>query len=140
MRISDCSSDVCSSDLLMVTLMMAACGAGDAVTPLRCLILSVALDIVLNPVLILGLGPFPRLGIAGSALATASAGTISLAAMLVWFYAKDHVLRLRSRELAYLIPKIEELRFIVAKGVPMGAQLTVISGDGMVMFGLGNRA
>src|SRR3546814_5896457 len=61
--------------------------------------LSVALDIVLNPVLILGLGPFPRLGIAGSALATASAGTISLGAMLVWFYAKNHVLRLRGHEL-----------------------------------------
>src|SRR3546814_11877914 len=85
--------------MLMVTLMMASRGAGDAVTPLRFMILSVALDIVLNPVLILGLGPFPRLGIAGSAPATASAGTISLAAMPVWFYAKDHVLRLRGREL-----------------------------------------
>src|SRR3546814_575378 len=127
------------ASMLMVTLMMASRGAGDAVTPLRFMILSVALDIVLNPVLILGLGPFPRLGIAGSALATASAGTISLAAMLVWFYAKDHVLRLRGRELAYLIPKIEELRFIVAKGVPMGAQMLVVSGAGLVMVGLVNR-
>ncbi|MBB5706231.1 MATE family efflux transporter [Sphingopyxis panaciterrulae] len=127
------------ASMLMVTLMMASRGAGDAVTPLRFMILSVVLDIVLNPVLILGLRPFPRLGIAGSALATASAGTISLAAMLVWFYAKDHVLRLRGRELAYLIPKIEELRFIVAKGVPMGAQMLVISGAGLVMVGLVNR-
>src|SRR3546814_12309078 len=53
------------ASMLMVTLMMASRGAGDAVTPLRFMILSVALDIVLNPVLILGLGPFPRLGIAG---------------------------------------------------------------------------
>src|SRR3546814_12835510 len=85
--------------------------------------LSVALDIVLNPVLILGLGPFPRLGIAGSALATASAATISLGAMLVWFYAKHLVLRLRGHELSYLVPRPNELRFIVPKGVPMGAQL-----------------
>src|SRR5690606_16195207 len=127
------------ASMLMVTLMMASRGAGDAVTPLRFMILSVVLDIVLNPVLILGLGPFPRLGITGSALATASSGTISLVAMLVWFYARDHVLRLRGRELAYLIPKIDELRFIIAKGLPMGAQMLVISGAGLVMVGLVNR-
>jgi Na+-driven multidrug efflux pump len=89
--------------------------------------------------LILGLGPFPRLGIAGSALATAVAGTVSLAAMLVWFYAKDHVLRLRGRELSYLVPNIEELRFIVGRGLPMGAQMLVISGAGLIMVGLVNR-
>jgi putative MATE family efflux protein len=127
------------ASMLMVTLMMASRGAGDAVTPLRFMILSVALDIVLNPVLILGLGPFPRLGIAGSALATAIAGTVSLIGMIGWFYARDHVLRLRGRELAYLLPSAGELRFIVGRGLPMGAQMLVISGAGLVMIGLVNR-
>jgi putative MATE family efflux protein len=127
------------ASMLMVTLMMASRGAGDAVTPLRFMILSVGLDIIFNPVLILGLGPFPRLGITGSALATAIAGTISLAAMLAWFYAKDHVLRLRGRELAYLLPSAGELRFIIGRGLPMGAQMLVISGAGLVMVGLVNR-
>ncbi len=127
------------ASMLMVTLMMASRGAGDAVTPLRFMILSVALDILLNPVLILGLGPFPRLGIAGSALATAVAGTISLIGMIGWFYAKDHVLRLRGRELAYLLPTAGELRFIIGRGLPMGAQMLVISGAGLVMIGLVNR-
>jgi len=127
------------ASMLMVTLMMASRGAGDAVTPLRFMILSVGLDIVLNPVLILGLGPFPRLGITGSALATAIAGTISLIAMLAWFYARDHVLRLRGRELAYLLPNAEELRFIIGRGLPMGAQMLVISSAGLIMVGLVNR-
>lgn len=127
------------ASMLSVTLMMASRGAGDAVTPLRFMILAVVLDIVFNPVLILGLGPFPRLGIAGSALATAVAGTISLAGMIGWFYAKNHVLRLRGRELSYLIPKWSELRFIVGRGLPMGAQMLVISGAGLVMVGLVNR-
>src|SRR3546814_752402 len=52
------------ASMLSVTLMMASRGAGDAVTPLRFMIFAVVLDIVFNPVLILGLGPFPRLGIA----------------------------------------------------------------------------
>ena len=127
------------ASMLSVTLMMASRGAGDAMTPLRFMILAVVLDIIFNPVLILGLGPFPRLGIAGSALATAIAGTISLTAMIGWFYAKNHALRLRGRELAYIYPNWGELRFIVGRGLPMGAQMLVISGAGLIMVGLVNR-
>lgn len=127
------------ASMLMVMMSMASRGAGDAVTPLRFMILTVVLDIVLNPVLILGLGPAPRLGIAGSALATAIAGTISLVGMIGWFYAKGHVLRLRGNELSYLIPNMSELRFIVGRGLPMGAQMLVISGAGLIMVGLVNR-
>lgn len=127
------------ASMLMIMLSMASRGAGDAVTPLRFMILTVVLDIALNPVLILGLGPFPRLGIAGSALATAIAGTISLIAMTGWFYAKNHILRLRAAELAYLFPNWRELRFIIGRGLPMGAQMLVISGAGLVMVGLVNR-
>src|SRR3546814_13616661 len=50
------------ASMLSVTLMMASRGAGDAVTPLRFMIFAVVLDIVFNPVLILGLGPFPQIG------------------------------------------------------------------------------
>lgn len=127
------------ASMVSVTLMMASRGAGDAITPLRFMILAVVLDIVFNPVLILGLGPFPRLGIAGSALATAAAGTISLAGMIGWFYAKNHVLRLRGHEVSYLYPKWSQLRFIIGRGLPMGAQMLVISGAGLVMVGLVNR-
>src|SRR5688572_16943232 len=45
-------------------------GAGDSRTPFRFLLVSVLLDIAFNPLLIFGLGPFPKLGIAGSAWST----------------------------------------------------------------------
>ena len=46
--------------------------AGDARTPFLLLATSVCVTLVLDPVLILGLGPFPALGIAGAGLATAA--------------------------------------------------------------------
>ena len=75
------------------------CGAGDSRTPFRFLMVSVALDIVLNPVLIFGMGPFPALGIAGSAWATLVAQTLSLAGLL-YMRHKRHTLWLGRADLA----------------------------------------
>lgn len=114
-------------------------GSGDAATPLRFMILATLLDVILNPILILGLGPAPALGIAGSAWATVIATTIGFGAMLVWIYAKDLPLRLRGAELAWLRPRWEETRYLLSQGLPMGAQMLVISGAGVIMIGLVNR-
>lgn len=65
-----------------ILLRMTLRGAGDARTPFLFMLLSVGLDISLNPLLIFGLGPIPALGIAGSAAATLIAQVIALAALL----------------------------------------------------------
>ncbi|WP_375289577.1 MATE family efflux transporter [Qipengyuania sp.] len=122
-----------------VMLAMGLRGAGDAKTPFLFMGLSVVLDIAFNPLLIAGIGPFPRLGIAGSALATALAGYLSLLAQIVYVYARDLPLRLRGAELSYLIPRRVELGYILGKGLPMGAQMLLVSSAGIVVIGLVNR-
>jgi putative MATE family efflux protein len=114
-------------------------GAGDATTPLINSILTVVIGAVLNPLLILGVGPIPALGIAGSALAGALSMLIGAVVMIWTVYWKDNPLRLRGRELAYLFPSRAELAYMVTKGLPMGAQTMLSTAAGLIMVGLVNR-
>ena len=68
--------------LLFFMLTSALRAAGDARTPLRLGLTMTVLNVVLNVILIRGLGPIPSLGTAGSALGTAIAsGAVSLYAL-----------------------------------------------------------
>jgi len=125
--------------LLMVSWMMALRGGGDVLTPLWFMILAGVLDSGLNPVFILGLGPAPRLGIAGAATATVIANYVSLAGLLAYIYWRDLPLRLRGAELRYLRPDPALLRIIIGKGLPMGLQMIVISASALALVGLVNR-
>ncbi len=125
--------------LVMVSWMMALRGGGDAMTPLWFMILAVLLDSGLNPVFILGLGPAPRLGIAGAATATVIANLVSLLALIAYVYWRDLPLRLRGAELRYLRPDRALLGTILRKGLPMGLQMIVISTSALALIGLVNR-
>jgi Na+-driven multidrug efflux pump len=52
---------------------------------------------------------------------------------------KDLPLRLRGRELGYLFPNVGLLKTIVAKGLPMGMQMIVVSVSALMLVGLVNR-
>ncbi|HZV18047.1 MAG TPA: MATE family efflux transporter [Sphingobium sp.] len=125
--------------LMFVMMMMGLRGAGDAMTPLWFMILSVSLDVLLNPVFILGLGPAPRMGIAGSAFASATAAYFSLVAMTVYIYWRDLPLRLRGHELTYLKPHWGLLKVVAGRGVPMGLQMIIMSLSTLVIIGFVNR-
>jgi putative MATE family efflux protein len=126
--------------LYMYAFVMAVLrGAGDSKTPFYFMLLSVGIDIALNPVFIFGLGPIPRLGIAGSALATFVAQAVSLTALIRHLYRRKHVLCLHKDELALLKVDWSVVGTLVKKGIPMSAQMLVISLSGVLMITLVNR-
>lgn len=125
--------------LLLTLLMMALRGSGDSMTPLWFMLVAVILDSGLNPVFILGLGPAPKMGIAGSATATLIANYTALIALLAHIYLRDLPLRLRGHELRYLRPTAAILKTIVVKGLPMGIQMIVISVSALALVGMVNR-
>ena len=126
--------------LLLLTLaMMALRGAGDSVTPLWFMIVAVVLDSGLNPFFIRGWGPFPEMGIAGSAMSTLVGNYAAFFGLIAYIYIKDLPLRLRGNELRYLWCDLAIMKTIVVKGFPMGLQMIIISLSALALVGLVNR-
>ncbi len=120
-------------------LQMAQRGAGDSTTPFWFLALAIVIDIVLNPLLIRGIGPFPKLGIAGSATSTLIGQSTSLVFLMIHLYRKKSVLMLRPGELKLLTPDPAIMASLVSRGLPMGIQMLVMSGVAVVMIAFVNR-
>jgi len=102
-------------------------GAGDTRTPFMFLLFAVLLDIILVPLLIFGVGPFPEMGMAGSAMATLLANLFALVAMLMWLRHRRHPLWISRGERRLFVPDWTIVRTLVTKGVPMGLQMVLIS-------------
>src|SRR5580698_1089701 len=120
-------------------LMAVLRGAGDSKTPFVYLFMAVALDIGLNPLLIFGWGPVPRLGIAGSALATLIAQAMSFLALVWHLYRTQNSLWIGRREWSLFKVDWSLVRLLVTKGIPMGLQMFVISSSMIAITSLVNR-
>ncbi len=123
---------------------------GDTRTPSVVMLVAGLVNAALDPVLIFGLGPFPRLGLQGAALATVISWCVTFGAAL-W------ILTRRERMIEWRWPRLAELwaswKPILHVGVPAaGAQLLVplatgvltrlVSREGpeaVAAFGVGSR-
>lgn len=110
-------------------------GLGDSRTPLRYLSYAVVLNIILDPIFIIGWGPIPAMGIKGVALATVIAQTLS--AILTMKYMMQHT--------DLVSPKLREWRLdwaLSAKlftiGIPAALQSAIVSFSMIVVASIVN--
>ena len=72
-------------------------------------------NIVFDPILIFGLLGFPKLGMAGAAIATVGGQILAMLLSFVLLYSKKNEVRIRAK---YLIPRAHVVREIYAVGAP----------------------
>jgi len=96
-------------------------GYGDTITPMLVMLGSVALNVVLDPILIFGWGPFPTWGIEGAAIATVFSRGLALAVGLWIMITGRRGVRIRIRN---AIPDLEYGRRLVRIGVPASVEGT----------------
>ena len=113
-------------------------GAGDTTTPFWFLLIVVVLDSVLNPVFIFGWMGTPVLGIRGAAWATLVANVLSFVALLLWLRRRNHPLWIHTQEWALFKPDWHIVRALVIKGLPMGAQMVMLSIAMIMMMSMVN--
>ncbi len=125
-------------------------GYGDTKTPMRVMLASVAVNVVIDPILIFGVGPVPQLGIQGAAIATvASRGLGSILGIYILFFTDAGP----DVDVSHLRPDLDVVRDIVRLGVPtaleqsasafamvtLTAMIVLFAPPVVAAYGLGNR-
>ncbi len=106
--------------------------AGDAQTPLRLGVLLTILNILLNIVLIKGLGPIPAFGTKGAAMGTVLAGAITTVVIFWQFFDGRHVIAL-SRTMNWR-PDWAIIRELFRFGLPTGVQGVAMNVGGVFLL------
>ena len=84
-------------------------GAGDAALAMRSLWIANGLNIVLDPMLILGIGPFPKLGIEGAAIATIIGRTTGICYQVYHLYKGKGIIKIHKENWGLKINVITRL-------------------------------
>ena len=106
--------------------------AGDAKTPMRLGILMTSMNIVLNVVLIRGVGPIPAFGTRGAAMGTAIASGLT-GIIFIWMLFSHRLVIHFSRSMSFR-PDWDIIRSLFRFGLPAGFQGIAMNLGGVLML------
>ncbi|MCX7921912.1 MAG: MATE family efflux transporter [Clostridia bacterium] len=99
-------------------------GIGDTMTPLLFMAIGIGINAVLDPLLIIGLGPIPSLGLNGAAYASLIAQIIATAIGIIYLNKKDYLISFNPRNLRL----DKNIVFLLLKiGLPSTVQQSLVS-------------
>ena len=90
-------------------------GSGDALRPMLFMLTGVIINIILDPFMIFGIGPFPEMGVRGAALATVISLVFNAGLSFYWVVAHKSAYRIK---LPHLMPDLSVLYDIYRVGFP----------------------
>ena len=106
---------------IFVSLMR---GYGNTHAPMRVMVVSVVINLAIDPLLIFGVGPFPRLEIQGAAVATViSRGVATVIGLYILFETDVGP----DIEPSHLLPRVEYVSKITRLGVPTALEQSMSS-------------
>lgn len=99
-------------------------GIGDTIRPLIFLAIASILNIILDPLMIAGIGPFPKMGLDGAAYATAFSQFISVIISMIYLKMKNSIVRANPLRIVFNL-KITKLMLKI--GMPFAAMQLIVS-------------
>jgi len=108
-------------------------GAGDTLTPMLILMLSTLINIIADPLLIFGLGPFPRLEIKGAAIATVIARGIGMFIILGILWKGYSYIHISLKKIKF---RFDLLWRIIKIAIPGSLQMAIRSTSGLVIMSI----
>jgi putative MATE family efflux protein len=99
-------------------------GVGDTITPMMFMGAGVVLNAILDPFMIIGIFPFPKMGLNGAALASVSSQAVSLAIGLIYLNRKNHLIAINFRRFQF----DRHVTWLIARiGFPSTVQQCLVS-------------
>lgn len=125
-------------NLILWIILLSLRGIGNSVMAMWYMTITVIIDLILNPLLIAGLFGFPKLGIEGSAFATAIANYVALFLQVIHLYLINSPLCLKNRALLYVFAPWFQIKRIFLKGVTICLQMLCLASSGLIMISFVN--